>query len=208
MSLELQQNPGSATGPRTAAGKLRSASNSFKHGLYSTKLVLNEPADQESYSIILHNFEEEYAPITPTEALLVQQLAAAHFRHLKVQGLYAMTLNEAFASLSATDVKPEFYENITHDNLLKDSPSFRLYQRELERLPYKIARLIKQLQTLRKLRPSVLAENAADLPTLPILERNLEMKGTNSPSTTPPGSAKIEAVPPGALSTTVSAADS
>jgi len=142
--------------------KIRRASNSFKHGLYSKKLTYSTPSDHSLYSDILHDYVQHYRPITPDEETLVQQLAALQFRHLKVQTFQADAMRaevlrqcknahpEADGSMpTETAIETRAFESLC------DTPSFRLYIQELNRLPNKIQRTIERIHLLIRLRPEI-----------------------------------------------------
>ncbi len=63
-----------SSGPKTEQGKAISSQNSFKHGLYSTRLVLGgeDPAQLDALKATLF---AEHQPANETEALLVQEMA-------------------------------------------------------------------------------------------------------------------------------------
>ena len=66
-----------STGPRTANGKARSASNNLRHGLASGRLILpgEDPAD---FDELVEGLRAEYDPATPTEGQLILRMAQ-HF---------------------------------------------------------------------------------------------------------------------------------
>jgi hypothetical protein len=162
--------------------KLRRASNSFKHGLYSRKLTYSTPADQNLYSDILHDYVQHYRPITPDEETLVQQLAALQFRHLKVQTFQADSMRaevlrqcqnapaEADGSMpTETAIETRAFE------ALCETPSFRLYIQELNRLPNKIQRTIERIHLMIRLRPEIASWSTNQPATDPIPEpRNFQ----------------------------------
>ena len=65
-----------STGPRSEAGKQRSALNALTHGLTASTAVLpsEDPAAFEQHH---RQFENEYRPATPTETQLVHELNIA-----------------------------------------------------------------------------------------------------------------------------------
>ena len=68
-----------STGPRTAEGKQRSASNALKHGLTARTALLPEQ-DQQAYQEFCANFREDLKPKGTLEVQLVQSLADSKWR--------------------------------------------------------------------------------------------------------------------------------
>ena len=66
-------------GPHTLAGKQRSSLNAVRHGLTSNKVVL-PGEDSAEFQRLLLSLVEEHHPATPTESLLVDEMAQAHWR--------------------------------------------------------------------------------------------------------------------------------
>jgi hypothetical protein len=63
-----------STGPRTPAGKLASSGNSLKHGLAAPRLII--PGEDPSvFEALLTDLLAEHQPASPTEELLVHQIA-------------------------------------------------------------------------------------------------------------------------------------
>ncbi len=77
-----------STGPRTAAGKTRSSQNSFKHGLYSTQLVMpgEDPAELDALKADLI---AEHRPGNQTEHILVNEIAEQYWRIRRMRALEA-----------------------------------------------------------------------------------------------------------------------
>jgi hypothetical protein len=65
-------------GPRTAAGKAASSRNSFKHGLASNQILIEDENPAAFYGLVA-DLEADYQPATETEALLVHDLAKFHW---------------------------------------------------------------------------------------------------------------------------------
>ncbi len=123
-------NAQKSTGPRTPSGKLKAASNSLKHGLYSMKNFDNFIADHDQALAVATNFIEQFNPVTPTEVTLVHQLIHMQIRFLQMEFLYGEAMRFRVEDILAKPV-----------NFL---PAI---MRELDRLPTKIQRLIKTLRT-------------------------------------------------------------
>jgi hypothetical protein len=67
------------TGPRTSAGKERSKHNAFKHGIFSTVIVLNNESQQE-YDSLLLGLQDDLNPQGMLEHILVEKLATLTWR--------------------------------------------------------------------------------------------------------------------------------
>jgi hypothetical protein len=83
-----------STGPRSDAGKQRSALNALTHGLTARTAVLpsEDPAAYEDHR---RRFFDEYQPATPTETQLVQELADTSWRLNRIPLLEADLLSRA-----------------------------------------------------------------------------------------------------------------
>ena len=82
-------NGAKSRGPVTERGKAITAQNATKHGLLSTKppLVLGE--DLETFQGIVQGLIDEYQPQTPTEQILIQQVAMGWLRLHRLWGAEA-----------------------------------------------------------------------------------------------------------------------
>jgi hypothetical protein len=83
-----------STGPRSDAGKQRSALNALTHGLTARTAVLpsEDPAAFEQHR---RQFLDEYRPATPTETQLVHELADTAWRLNRIPLLEADLLTRA-----------------------------------------------------------------------------------------------------------------
>jgi hypothetical protein len=117
-----------STGPRTPAGKARSASNAFQHGLYSMRNFNHLQGHPDLVATTIHNLLEEYQPVTPTEHILVQQLIHLQLRFIQMENF----LNQ-------------FLHNGKHDS---PDRAYLAVLRELDRIP---ARMLKTIKALRQL---------------------------------------------------------
>ena len=82
-----------STGPRTEAGKQRSSRNALRHGLSAQTAVL-PTEDPEVYKRHIQQFLDEYAPATPTETQLVNEIANTAWRLNRIPLLEADLLSQ------------------------------------------------------------------------------------------------------------------
>jgi hypothetical protein len=83
-----RRNAKKSTGPKTPAGKAKSAQNALKHGLLASCPVLPEE-DPMAYELLRANLHKELCPEGQLETLLVNRIAAAQWRLARVPGLEA-----------------------------------------------------------------------------------------------------------------------
>ena len=75
-----RRNALKSTGPRTPAGKARSAWNSLKHGLLSRKLFVTSKHDKRRFSRLLSNLRRDLLPVGTLEEVLVEKIAYEYWR--------------------------------------------------------------------------------------------------------------------------------
>jgi hypothetical protein len=94
-----------SSGPRSEAGKQRSALNALTHGLTARTAVLpsEDPAAYEQHR---RQFLDEYRPATPTETQLVHELADTAWRLNRVPLLEADLLSRAQCPASSPEPLP------------------------------------------------------------------------------------------------------
>src|SRR6266446_1860386 len=94
-----RRNAQKSTGPTTPEGRAAVRLNGVKHGLTAATLIL--PGEKQSdFEALLDSLEAEHAPTTPTEELLVRQLAMATWRLTRLYHAEA-----AFYSLRIHDLE-------------------------------------------------------------------------------------------------------
>ena len=83
-----QANSQLSTGPNTEAGKAASASNNFRHGLVPGAAFKVLPTEnQPEFDRLLDALRSEHSPVTPTEAILVEGMAEAHWLRQRAAAL-------------------------------------------------------------------------------------------------------------------------
>lgn len=101
-TLASRANGAKSKGPKTAEGKQRSAANSLRHGLLATTIVLKDEC-LEDFLALLASLEEEFQPATAHQGALVENLAAARWRLMRVWGFEKVAFTDEIARTPAAD---------------------------------------------------------------------------------------------------------
>ena len=90
-----KENAQKSTGPKTEEGKKASSRNAFKHSLYSSQLVVpgEDPAEFDELRASLRT---EHEPATPTEEILVDELAQHYWRMRRIRAQEVKTWQKGF----------------------------------------------------------------------------------------------------------------
>jgi len=81
-------NAAKSTGPRTPAGKAIVSRNGARHALLAKSFVLRSECP-ERFETFVESFYAEYNPSTPTETALVDTMATARWRLIRMSNLEA-----------------------------------------------------------------------------------------------------------------------
>src|SRR5438270_859066 len=95
-------NAQKSTGPSTPDGRAAVRLNSLKYGLYAETLIL-PGEDPAAFEALLHGFDAEYQPATPTEKGFVNQIAMATWRRARIQRMEAAFYKSEHKSLIQHD---------------------------------------------------------------------------------------------------------
>ena len=87
-----RKNAEKSTGPKTPAGKQRSAMNAFKHGLTGQCLML-QPNEMEAYNRLTVTMLSDLKPKTEPERQLAQKIIDGHFRLNRLAAIENNMLN-------------------------------------------------------------------------------------------------------------------
>ena len=74
-----RENAQKSTGPKTPRGKRNSSRNAVKHGILSVEVVSGDE-DYGSFSRLVNELSDEYAPVGVRECILVQRIAVCLWR--------------------------------------------------------------------------------------------------------------------------------
>jgi hypothetical protein len=132
-----------STGPRSEAGKQRSALNALTHGLTARTAVLpsEDPAAYEQHH---RQFLDEHSPATPTEIQLVHELADTSWRLNRIPLLEADVLSRAQSP--APGPEPPAFDIVDAHRLLA---SLGLHGQRLSRQFQKTLIQLRDLQAER-----------------------------------------------------------
>jgi hypothetical protein len=119
-------NAARSTGPRTAAGKRRSAQNALRHGLCARATVL-ENESRCGFDEMLRQYIQHFAPRDAAEESAVAQMCSAAWRRRRIWSLEREALELEFVGQASPDeLKPT--ANV-FDPLTRNSPQFLLLSR-------------------------------------------------------------------------------
>ena len=86
-------NAAKSTGPRTAIGKHNSSRNGTKHGLLSNAILVDGES-RAHFVEILNTLENDYQPADHTERTLIQAMAVAEWRRLRLWTVETAGINQ------------------------------------------------------------------------------------------------------------------
>ena len=152
-----QANAQKSTGPRTAEGKTAASRNAFKHGLTAATTVLHFE-DDVAYHEVRGSLYTQYRPATPQEYMLVDQLASAWWRTLRIRRFETDRLDLEIATARRENSIPALAHDDARRGLaarLADQPyeSFRTffrYDAAIERAFYRALNTLEKLQAARR----------------------------------------------------------
>ena len=84
-----------STGAKTPAGKAASSRNAAKHNLLARSFVLKSECP-ERFEAFVESFYAEYNPSTPTETALVDTMATARWRLIRMSNLEAAIIDHEY----------------------------------------------------------------------------------------------------------------
>ena len=145
-------NGARSRGPRTAAGKARSAGNALKHGLCAIKHVVLPDEDAVAFVALEKALLEELAPVGALQAVLARQIVSAAWRLARADRIEA----EILIFRQRDD---DLGLAVTRDgNSARAVPTVVRYRGAAH------AELLRTLRTLRALQAEARAEPAAPAP--------------------------------------------
>jgi hypothetical protein len=88
-------NSAKSTGPHTLIGKAVSSQNRARHNLLAKSFVLKSECP-ERFEAFVESFYAEYNPSTPTETALVDTMATARWRLIRMSNLEAAIIDHEY----------------------------------------------------------------------------------------------------------------
>jgi hypothetical protein len=222
MASQLQidanrRNAQKSTGPKTPEGRAAVRLNGVKHGL-TAKILVFPGEDESAFTALLDSLEAEHAPATPSEEILVRQLAMAAWRLQRVYHLEASAFTLGRSDTAGRvderfDPKLNDSERIAFvaiDDPFGGNPlaKLSLYESRLERSFYKALHELQRIRAERQKEvtnrtqsdvgqvPDLPTRNAPFLVPDPPVPANLTETGPPStescrpPTFDPPGQAR------------------
>jgi hypothetical protein len=162
-----RENAQLSTGPTSSTGKRKVSMNAIKHGFAGQTCIV--PAHEaESYRKHFESFREEYHPVGPTEAFLVQSLAEFSWSTQQIRAqsnnITAMSGNGEVPHINdsckpATEAAIAQARNLTLT--VPNLNSLGIYEQRKMRLFMSTRKELLQIQTERKAREKEELEEAA-----------------------------------------------
>ena len=151
-----RRNAQKSTGPRTPAGKARSALNAVTHGLRAVRAVtFDEPA--ETFEAVVRQLNREWRPGSVVEVALVEQIAELLWRRRRVAAVEAELLEatERRGAFGGTVRAPRDVTS-TLCREMRDPQSavlrVQLYQTRIDRATHRALAELRRLQVDRQRR--------------------------------------------------------
>ncbi len=155
-------NAQKSTGPRTPEGRAAVRLNGVTHGLTASTLVLQGESESDFHAIF-DSLEAEHQPTTPTEELLVSQLAMASWRLRRLYHMEAGFICVRLIDLADTikgkykELDPGDRQAIVADRDAQGPNTLANLSRLEARIERSFYRALHELQRLRKEREAKLA---------------------------------------------------
>jgi hypothetical protein len=151
-----RENGAKSHGATTPEGKLASSRNALKHGLLAETIVLQCESTDRFLELVV-TLHEEFQPQTPFEETLIENMAVARWRLMRIHGMETAGIDyemrkqaEMSDSISAED--PATRASLTFRTLSDDSRSLELisrYEARYDRQYYRAYRCFNETRDRR-----------------------------------------------------------
>ena len=152
-----RRNGAESRGPKTAAGKARSAQNALKHGLPAQKYVVLPEEDATEFADLEASLIEELAPVGALQTVLARRVAVAAWRLARADRIEV----ELFA-------ERRFANGSLGNAVIRDGNGTRSFETLLRSRGAAMAEFWRALKTLKALQAEQAAEAGADLAAHPL----------------------------------------
>ena len=184
-------NGARSKGPITEAGKQASSQNGVRHGILTQTVVL-EGESKDRFEELHAALIAEFQPRSVTEAALVETMAIARWRHMRVLGLQKAGFDLEFAR-QTTPGSPAYRAAIVFKNLADTSRVLDLLHRYEVSFDRQFSRALSLLLKLREHTPN--QPPAQDLPrglTCVTWNENSKLPSEPNPISDHPKTDKVE----------------
>src|SRR6266540_5353398 len=188
--LDACRKNGAKVGPRTDAGRFTVSKNAVRHNLTSTRAILLDNEDQETWDLHRGAFYERYQPYDDVENSLVDQLAFIEWRFPRAW-IYENTVMNIRMADQKDQVREEYvrpfaeiHQAEAFSSEANQSRALALairYENSLERRRANTLKTLLQLQELR--RSGVHQPAETEVPELPDQVDEQSEPETPKPST-------------------------
>jgi hypothetical protein len=137
-----------STGPRTPEGKAIVSRNAVRHDLLSRAFVLESECTQR-FETLVDSFYSEYQPTTPTEAALVEDMATARWRLLRLTNLEVSAIDHAYSDGDSALSVP-VRTMLAYRSAADSGRSLELMSRAEARLQIQFTNALDSLRRLRR----------------------------------------------------------
>jgi hypothetical protein len=141
-------NGARSKGPVTPAGKRNSSRNATRHGMLAQTVVLDGES-QERFHELLTALTLEFRPRTPTEAALVETMAIARWRQMRIWGIQKAAFDLEMARHQDAADSPPIRAAIVFRHLADNSRVLDLAQRYETAFDRQFSRALALLLKLR-----------------------------------------------------------
>ena len=133
--------------PKTPEGKTRSARNATRHGLLSRTIVLSGE-NRKLFERLLADFTNEFQPATPVQNALVENMAVARWRQMRIWSMEKEELTHEMRS-QQDDEAPVTRAALAFRSLSDNSRSLDLLNRYETRYDRQFSRALARLLQLK-----------------------------------------------------------
>jgi hypothetical protein len=175
-----QTNGAKSHGPKTEAGRKKSAMNAVTHGLYAESVVLSTESPEE-HRQMLEAYIQQFQPDGQAEFDLIEEMVAAKWRQRRLWAIETHLLEvEMLDQKKILDKKYESYGEMTQlaftYSAMAASSALPFLTRHESRLERAYSRPLKNLLELQRLRKAA----------QPALQQNVQKRTHSQPEAPPP----------------------